>query len=509
MPLEIPEGGGGMFSPDGQSIVYTPIDREFRTWKRYRGGRAQDVWTYDLKQNTSKRITKFVGTDHHPMWHKDKIYFVSDRDLKLNIWCYDLKTEKFNQITTHKDYDVLWPSGHNGLIAYENGGFIYKLDLSTGKINKIAVHINFDNPNTIPYFKNVSKFISRFGYNISPSGKRAVFDARGDIFTVPEKKGITYNLTKTQGVREMYPAWSPDGKWIAYYSDQTDAYEIYLLDPKGKKNTVQLTQNHKIWKFPVTWSPDSKQLLFFDKNLELQILNINTKKITMVDNSKESVIEDYVWSNDSKWITYSKNGKNGLSNIWVYSLEKNKTYQLLDKTYQNFAPTFSKNGQFIYFLSNRDFNMNFQTGFSSMEFDFVYNKTARMYAVALTKTTPKLFKDENDIEEGIKEKADIKKEEKADKKKEKESKKESIPIKIDFDGIDSRVIVFPISTGNFGMVQDLGDKILYFKDGGLHLFDIKKKKSELFIKGIRGGSISSNGKKLLYRAKGKFGITSV
>ena len=514
-PLQIPEGGFGSFSPDGKKIVYTPIYREFRAWKRYKGGRAQDVWIYDLKKDTSERITTFTGTDYLPFWYKDKIYFLSDRDIpnspiKLNVWSYDLKNKQFAAVTDHKDYDSLWPSGHNGLVVYEKGGHIYKLNLDTGKTGKITVNINFDNPNILPYFTNVSKFVSRFGAKLSPTGKRALFDARGDIFTVPAKEGITYNLTRTQGIREMYPAWSPDGKWIAYISDLTGDYEIYLLDPKGKEKTTRLTENHKVWKTPPQWSPDSKKLLFYDKNQKLQILDIESKAITVIDTAEKSDLDGYNWSFDSNWIAYTKSGGNNLTNIWVYSLADKKSTQLLGSTYENFAPAFSKDGKFIYFISNRDYNMSFNDGFSTMEFDFVYTKTARIYAVALTKDAPKLFEDTNDVEAVKKEESDsAKKEDKKDKKKKPEKAAKPKKISIDFDGVNKRVIVFPLGTSRYGFVQDLGENVLYLKDGGLYLFDMKKKKSELVIKGIRGGDLSADGKKLLYRAQGKYGILDI
>lgn len=515
-PLQIPEGGFGSFSPDTKKIVYTPICREFRTWKRYKGGRAQDVWIYDLEKDTSERITKFTGTDQHPRWYKDKIFFVSDRDLKLNFWVYDLKSKTFTQVTKHKEFDVLWPSGEKRLVVYENGGYIYKLDLDTKETKKVTVNLNFDNPNILPTFTDVSRFVSRFGAKISPTGKRAVFDARGDIFTVPAKEGITYNLTRTQGTREMYPVWSPDGKWISYISDKTGNYEIYLLDPKGKEKTIQLTENHKVWKTPPLWSPDSKKLLFYDKNQKLQILDVKSKKITLVDKAKNADIDDYNWSHDSSWIVYTKTGSNKLDNIWVYSLDDNKSRQLLDSKYENFSPAFSKDGKYIYFISDRDFNMSFRDGFSTMEFDFVYTKTARLYAAALTKDAPKLFADENDVEVVKKETAEktaqkdpAKKDKKKDEKKKPEAAAKTKKIKIDFDGINRRITVFPVGTARYGFVHDLGKNVLFFKDGGLYLFDMKKKKADLVIQGIEGGDLSADGKKLLYRSRGKYGIIDI
>jgi len=507
-PLQIPEGGFGSFSPDQNSMVYTPISREFRTWKRSKGGRAADVWTYDLINDKSERITKFPGTDQHPLWYKDKLYFVSDRDLKLNFWSYDLKTKKFAQVTKYNDYDVMWPAGHNGLVAFEKGGFLYKLNLDSGKSEKISVNINFDNPNILPYFKDVSRDISVFGSNISPSGKRVVFDARGDIFTVPAKKGITYNLTRTQGIREMYPVWSPDGKWIAYESDKTGDYEFYLLDPKTKKS-VQVTSNHKVWKYPPIWSPDSSKLLFYDKNQELQILDINSKKITLVDRGKYNEINDAQWSYDSKWLVYSATQSNRLNSIFVYSLADGKTQQVTDKRFEDYSPTFSKNGKFIYFISDRNFDMSFRDGFSTLEFDFVYNKTARIFALALTKDGPKLFEDKNDEEAGTAPKAKPEKTKAKKKKSKKATPKAPKGITIDFDGIQNRILAFPMPSSRYGMVQDLGDKLLYLKEGKLFLLNMKTKKSDMVIAGLMGGSLSADGKMLLYRSGRKFGIIPV
>ncbi len=494
-PLQIPEGSFGSFSPDAKCIVYSPIDREFRTWKRYKGGRAQDIWIYDLVNNTSEKITDFNGTDQHPTWYKDKIFFVSDRDLKLNFWAYDLKIKNSQpqQITHHKEWDVLWPSGHGGQVAYENGGYIYVLDLETGETRKLTVNLHFDNPNCIPYFKNVSSFISTFGADISPTGKEAVFDARGDIFTVPAKTGITMNFTRTQGVREMYPTWSPDGRWIAYISDETGDYEIYLLDPQKKNPPLQLTQNHKVWKISPTWSPNSNMLLFYDIKRELQILDIRTKKITVVDKGFYDDITDYRWSRDSQWVVYSKEGHNHLTSLWVYSLEKGKAYPLTNEKYNDSSPTFSRCGKYIFFISDRDFDVSRRDDFSSMEFDFVYTRTARMYALALTIDAPDLFKEPESGEEKApdKEKDQIK------------------PITIDLEGIENRVTVFPLKKGNYNFIADIGGQVLYGKDKEYYLYDLQTRKDEPVIKEIDKLVLAAHEKKLLYQAGEKWGIIDI
>ena len=516
--LQIPEAGFGTFSPDQKSVVYTPISREFRTWKRSKGGRAADVWIYDLEKDTSRRLTDFNGTDHIPVWFKNKIFFVSDRDLTLDFYSYDLGTEEIAQVTTFDDYDVLWPSGHNGRLVFEKGGYLHTLDLDTNATAQVKVNINFDNPNRLPSFKNVSRNISRFGVDLSPDGKRAIFDGRGDLFSVPAEKGVTLNLTQTQGVREKYPTFSPDGKWLAYISDESGDYEFFMRDPLGKKPPVQLTTNDKVWKYPADWSPDSKWLLFPDADRKLRLLNVETKKLTTMDKGVLNDIGSYEWSADSKWIVYSKTETNWLDSIYVYSLDKKESYRLTDGKYNDYAPSFSKDGKHIFFLSNRDFNMNFQQGFSSMEFDFVYNQTTRIYAMALVKDAPDLFKEENDLEETKpaaspeKDKAgdaDKAKDKAQDKDKEEKKPEDKPAVTIDLDGIGQRITVFPLATANYGGVTDIGGKILYFKDGELRLYDLKAKKDDLVIEGIGRGVLSADNTKLLYNAGGQWGIIPV
>lgn len=506
-PLQIPEAGFGTFSPDAKKIVYTPIGREFRNWKRTKGGRAADVWTYDLERNVSRRITKFPGTDQIPTWYKDTLVFVSDRDLVLNFWSYNLKTEEFKQITTFKEFDVMWPSGHNGQLAFENGGFINVLDLDSGKTRKVVVNLQFDNPNRLPYFKDVARNISpRFGAGISNDGKRVAFDARGDIFTVPAKKGVTLNLTRTQGIREMYPRWSPDGKWIAYYSDETGEWELYIMDPMGKQKK-KLTDGHKTWKYPVSWSPDSKKVAFGSIDRKLQWMDIATKKITMVDKGYLGNISDYQWSADSQWLIYSKNNETRVRSIYAYSLVQGKYSQLTSDQYEDYGPELSKDGKYVFFISDRDFDMNFGKGFSSLEFDFVYPETSRIYAMALTKDAPNLFKEENDLEEANKPAKTPPAAKKDAKKGKDEKKKGPAPIKIEFDGLNDRIAAFPMRTGSYGGILDLGGgKIGYIKRGEIYYYDLKAKKEKLIIKGVQPIALTADLKKLLYRARGQWGI---
>ncbi|MCP5051720.1 MAG: acetyl-CoA synthetase [bacterium] len=500
-PLQIPEAGFGTFSPDAKQVAYTPISREFRTWKRTKGGMAQDVWTYDLVNNTSRRITTFTGTDQHPIWYKNKIFFVSDRSLTLNLWSYDLDTEKLSQVTDYKEYDVLWPAGHGGKTAYENGGYIYVLNMGTGKSRKLTVNLHFDNPNRLPYFKDVSRFISNSGAGLSPDGKRGVFDARGDLFSVPAKKGVTVNLTRTQGVREMFPAWSPDGKWIAYISDETGDYELYMLDPEQKKKIVRLTHNHNIWTYQPVWSPDSKMLLFQTRDRKLNLLDIESKKRIVIDKGywAGTGVVSYNWSGDSKWVVYIIGARNNLGVMHIYSIEKKKSYLLSSGRYNDTYADFSVDGKYIFFISDRDFNLSFGEGLSSMEFDFIMPKTSRIFAMALTKDAPPLFREENDLEKAP-QVAPLKNAKPAG------DKKETSTVTVDFDGIEDRISVFPMGTDDYDRLGDIGGKLVYMKDTEFRSYDLKTKSDQLIIKGVQSVVLSGNKKKFLYRQRNKYGV---
>ncbi len=238
-PLEIPEGGSASFSPDGTRLAYCPVDREFRTWKRTKGGRAQDVWTYDFTAKKSERLTTWEGTDNFPMWWGDAVYFTSDREKTLNLWRYDLKTRETRKLTSFTEFDVLWPSLGDGKIVFMNGGFLFTIDLATEKVSRIPITLGSDLAARVPAFRDVSPNVA--GTALSPAGVRVVLDARGDLYSVPAKDGATRNLTATPSVRERDPAWSPDGKWIAYLSDETGEYELWIRPQDGSGAPRRLT----------------------------------------------------------------------------------------------------------------------------------------------------------------------------------------------------------------------------------------------------------------------------
>ena len=320
-PLEIPEGGTASFSPDGTKLAYCPVDREFRTWKRTLGGRAQDVYVYDFASKASERITDWKGTDNFPMWNGDTIWFTSDRDHTLNLFGYDVKTKKTRKATTFTDFDVLWPSlaSDRSAIVFMNGGYVWRLDLKTEKAAKIPITLASDRAPLGTAWKDVKENVR--GASLSPSGARVILEARGDLFSVPAKDGQTRALTDTPGVREHAPAWSPDGKRVAYLSDATGEYEIYVRAADGSGEPKQLTKDGAPWKFDPAWSPDGKKLAYGDRKHRLRVLDVDSGAIADVDTGTQEDLDTYTWSPDGKWLAYEKSHPTRLPGIAVWSAD--------------------------------------------------------------------------------------------------------------------------------------------------------------------------------------------
>ncbi|HEX8685057.1 MAG TPA: hypothetical protein VF654_01110, partial [Pyrinomonadaceae bacterium] len=377
-PLAITEAGGVSYSPDGSRVAFTPISNEFRGWKRYRGGQSPDVWIYDLRANTAEQITDTRAQDMLPVWLGDTVYYISDRDWTMNVFAYDTRTKKTRKVTSHTDYDVLWPSGSGDALVYEAGGYVYRLDARSGKEERVPIKVYGDFPETVPHFVNVKDNVET--YSISPTGARALFGARGDIYTAPAKEGEVRNLTDSQGVREMTPAWSPDGRWVAYLSDRTGEYEVYVRPSDGTGAERRVTSDGDVWRYPPVWSPDSRSIAYGDKRQRLRYVDVATGRTTDVDRGTRSDITTYNWAPDSRWIAYSKLGDNQMSEIWVYSLAAGKTQKLTGGMTSDTEPVFDPKGRYLYFLSNRDFNLTF----SGFEFNYIYTNPTRVYVGLLS-----------------------------------------------------------------------------------------------------------------------------
>jgi len=452
----------GSFSPDGSKIAYNKDSQDNATWKRYKGGRAQEVYIYDLKTNEETNISNYNGSDRWPMWIGNKIYFSSDRDRVLNIWSYDPGNGKIEQVTRHKEYDVRHPDFGGDQIVYELGGDIWKLDLVSGVSARVPVQILNDMEETRPFMKDVSSNITRA--DISPSGNRALIVARGEIFTLPAKEGPARNLTNSSGARDKDAVWSPDGKWIAYFSDKTGEYELYIVNPNGKEEPVKLTSHKDGYRHTLKWSPDSKKIAWTDQTLTLYFIDVATKAITKVDREEyENVdvsldiksIYDYSWSPDSRFITYSKMNEAYMYQLYVYSLE-NKTINCLSNgLFHDSNPVFTKDGEHLMFLSNR----RFEPTYCDLEWEMVYRKIAGIYAITLKKEGKSILPFKSDEE----------------KPAVAAPKSEApVSVRIDLDGITARTEALPLPKGNYRNLSVTGTSLFYLNgdDGNFNRFEV-------------------------------------
>lgn len=502
--LPVPYGGMAALSPDGTQLAFAHVDREFRSWKRYKGGRASDLWIFNLADTTARKITGFRGTDQIPTWLGDEIFFASDRDLWLNIHAYNTVTGQTRQVTRHEGFDVMWPSGLNGFLAYECGGQLYTLDARGGEPRRVVVNIRHDIPGALPYHKDVRDFAG--GAAIAPDGKSAAIDARGDIFSVPaDASEPTRNLTDEQGVRAHSPAWSPDGSQLAFLSDKSGEYEIHLLGNQPGDQPRQLTSGSRGWKYELRWAPDGSRLLFFDRSMRLQLADAQTGAITVVDTPTSDEILHYAFSPDSRWVAYTKNAPNDQGAIWLYEIATGQRRQATDGTFADASPVFSRCGRYLFFVSNRDFNLSF----SAFEFDYVYNNASRIYALALTKDAPRPFGPEYAKAQAANQadaaKGDGKSKGKGKDKDGKEDK-EGAAVRVDFDGLQGRVTALPLPTGGYWGLLPVDGGLVYHHNGDVKLMRLGATESETVMAKARVESATPDAATALYSTGADYAI---
>src|ERR1039458_1463276 len=387
-PMPMDEGGLLSFSADGTKIAYNRIFRNFRQWKRYTGGLAQDITIYDVKNNVVHQVVPHTDyTDTFPMWHGNLIYFISDRGPghRLNLYSYDQGSKQVEQLTKFDEFDVMWPSLGPDAIIFENGGSLYTFDLQTRQPKKLTIYVNGERGQAMKHWVSASRQITDF--DIAPDGKRAVFAARGEVFTVPAKDGSIRNLTHSPGVREQHVAWSPNGQWIAYISDRTGEDEIYIAPQDGLAAEEQITSGHKGFMFQPAWSPDSSKIAWADKDLKLWYVDIKEKKPVEVDRGKYGEIQNYSWSPDSEWLAYDKNLESGYSAVYLYGLADHKITAVTSTLNNSYSAVFDRDKRYLYFLSDRDYN----EVLGNIDFEFANPKTTRVYVVTLTADEPSPF----------------------------------------------------------------------------------------------------------------------
>ena len=508
--LPVSRGGWCSFSPDGQQMAYNRVFREFRTWKRYRGGQADEIWLHHFGTGETSRLTTDPSQDIFPMWHGDRIYFVSEREEshQANLYVMDLKTRKPRRLTDFTEFAVKFPSLGDTGIVFENGGYLYRLDFQTEKAVRIPVEIREDLAIGRGGLRDVSKETT--SYEIAPDGARALIGARGDVFTVPAKNGATRNLTQSPGVHERNAVWSPDGKWIAYVSDQSGEDEIWIRSQEGSGEPRALTSGADTYKYEIVWSPDSKRIAWTDKLNRLQFVEVESRQVTLAAQSDAFEIRDFVWSPDSQWLAFTKPEVRRFANIYLYGLAQKNQVQVTDGWFDVGSPEFSSDGKYLFFVSERSFNPSY----GQTEWNHTYSDMERIYLVTLAAATksplaPKSDevkpRDDKAAVSGTEAKAASDKDKDKDGDGAKAAKPSKVVVTVDVEGLTQRITVLPPPASSYGSLTSVGDKLFYVKKGKLHLFDLEKEK-ETELGEVAGFRVSADRKKMLVKVGSELAI---
>ncbi len=543
-PLPLPMAYEGSYSPDSSHLAYVPFTNFRESWqfqrglKHYRGGTASPIWIAKLADSSVEKVPRANSNDSAPMWVGDKVYFLSDRDGPVSLYVYDSNTKKVSLALQSNGLDIKSASAGPDAIVYEQFGSLHVFDPATGKQNPVNIHVTGDFPGVRPHYLDVGDQIQ--AADISPSGARAVFEAHGEILTVPVEHGDVRNLTNSPGVADRDPAWSPDGKWIAYFSDETGEYALHLSpqDGMGEVRKINLGEPPSFFYSP-TWSPDSKKIVFSDKRLNLWYLDIDAGKPMRIDtNAFDGANFNPVWSPDSRWVAYTRQLDSSVHAVFIYGMEDKTVHQVTDGLSDAASAAFDKNGKYLYFFASTDFGPTISSSMGAYKVPV----TRSAYVVVLRKDLKSPLAPQSDEEkiasdksapvDDCKPEGEGKPEEKAaadksdkagdksaDKKDEKKDEKKTdqatkagdkaADVKIDFDNINQRILALPIPANNYDMLIAGKTHVLYLLESPLvndgsasghivHKFDVCTRKTDKLLDNIGGFAISSNGEKALY-----------
>ena len=539
--LPLPMGVEGSYSPDGSQLAYVPrwnrrlgAGDNYIAIKKYRGGLTAPIWIANLADSSVVKLPRENSNDFNPMWIGGKIYFLSDRNGPVTLFSYDVKTQQVAEALKNGGFDFKSASAGPDAIAYEQLGSLHIYDVNSGAEKAVEVRVAGDMPQVLPHFQKVDKQIISF--YISPTGQRAAFEAHGEILTAPAEKGDIRNITRTTGVAERDPAWSPDGKSIAYFSDESGEYALHISsqDGLGAVRKIGLGEPPSFFYSPA-WSPDSKKIAFSDKRLNLWYVDVETAKPVKVDTDRfDSPLHrfDAAWSPDNRWLAYTKQLENHMRAVFVYSLEEHKATQLTDGMSDALYPNFDKSGKYLYFAAST--NLGLATGWLDMT-SMERPVTRSVYVTVLRKDLTSPIAPESDDEKSAEEKKDAKSDQSTDeskdkdadkdkdkdkdkekdknkeKDKDKDKKKEPPKVTIDFENIDQRILAMPIPERNYLGLISKKEGVLYLLEGPqvftgpgpltatVQRFEMKTRKTEKLLDGVRGISVSANGEKMLYR----------
>jgi tricorn protease len=527
--LPMPMSGAGDFSPNNHQIVYSPLFRDFRTWKRYEGGWAQDLYVFNLDTHESKKIAASRRTERDPMWIGEKIFFVSDRDGILNLYACNSGSGDVVQITHHATWDVRWPSSDNkSRIVYELGGELHLLDLASGQDKKIPIQVPNDGLAMRSSHYSAAKCIEDF--SLSPKGERVLFVARGDVFSAPIEKGPVRNLTNSSNAHDKWARWSPDGKKIAFISDLSGEDNVYLIEQDGTGEPEQLTFQFEGMLFAPEWAPDGKRIAFSDKEGKIYVLTLADKSIIEVADDEYMwdymwlLIRDYCWSPDGGHLAFSLGDSHHSRSIHIWSVADAKLRRVTDILFNEYQPVWHPEGEYLYYLSER----HFAPQVDPFEWNYAMNRQTGIFALALRQDTKHPFPPESDEVsvdshpiQGIAKDKERKKPEAIDDGKLNEC------MSIDFEGLAERVARVPIEPSNISSLSANDDHLIYTVSGAiylgreshtkpqLHIFLLEDRKTEILVADLYNEEdpfeevlpsyvVSMNGKKVLIRQNGEF-----
>ncbi len=521
--LEIPYGELASFSEDGSQLAYITKITENYPFKRYRGGLTSDVIVYNFNTKTAERITENKANDGKPSWAGEKIYFLSDRGekMRLNIWEYNINTKEKKQITFFKDFDISFMTAGPDDLVFEMGGDVFLMNLESLGYEKLDIDIISDLSVEMPQRKDVSKSISNM--TASPDGKRVIFEARGELFNVPVEEGFTINMTHSSGSFDQNPAWSPNGKYIAYWSDKSGEYEIYLQNSQGKENPKKLTDRGKGFGYKLYWSPNSQKIAFIDETNTIQVVDVESGDVTKAGNTRWNIGHGsrygypISWSPDSRWITFMQGLDNSNGAVFVFNVEKKELHQMTSGFFNDSYPIFSTNGKYLFYLTNR----NLHAAYSDLDATWIYPNSTKIVSMSLTTDAGSLLAPKNDEVKIEEDKSKNKGEEKEkgkendDDKKSDEKEKENENVEINFENPESRIELLPPKAGNIAAIMPFDGKLVYLRrpntgsgerSSSLHFYDFEEREDKEIMGNVSRAAATADGKSIIVSSQRKYGI---
>ncbi|HEX9755590.1 MAG TPA: protease, partial [Gemmatimonadales bacterium] len=503
-PLPMRQAANGSYSPDGKRIAYEPVFRWQHEWRNYRGGQAQPIWVVDVASWSLTKVPGPVSVNEQPVWLGNTVYFLSDRDLAMNVYAFDAGSGQVRQVTSHRDYDVKNLAAGGGSLVYEQGGFLHLLDPATGQSQQVAITARGDFPWGMPRWVEVGKQLTQA--SLSPTGQRALFEARGEIITIPVAKGDARNLTRSPGAADRAPAWSGDGKKIAWFSDASGEYRLMVGDQDGLAKPREIPIPKPSFFYDLTWSPDGQRLAFTDAGRNLWVVEAATGKLTRADGDtyahpERSLVP--VWSPDSEWLAYAKRLETQFLAIMIWSVADGRARQVTDGMADATSPAWDAGGKYLWFFASTSLGLN--TGWLDMSsFDRPVRRA--LYVAVLAKDAPSPLLPESDEEKGDTAKAEGKGEkgEKGETKGE-AAKDSTVTVRIDFEGLAQRLVAVPVPFRNYTGLKAGAAGVVFYTESvdnqtgaTLHRYDLAKRETKPFLTGVRTFALSQNGKKLLY-----------